>query len=156
MSIQSKRANRRSIALRAALGGLISSSLSTRELQAFAEQDLDYEFIFELRHALMTLQLSSEVESTETFPEIAFTGQLVETILDEAKRRRLTKNQVHKYMHEIDPDLASMVIHPEHTLRESLDSFVSHSHTETGNLLLSRVLGIIPQDPFLTGISKRK
>lgn len=155
MSTQSKRENRRSIAVRAALSGLLASSLSSKELKDFAEQDIDFEFVSALRHALISLELSVEIEPIGPY-EVAFPGQLVEIILDEVKRRRLTKSQVHKYMKEIDPDLASMIIHPEHTLRQSVDFFVTHTTSETGNELLGYILGGVPQDPFLTGIAKRK
>ena len=137
------------------MSGLLASSLSDSELKRFA-QNLDLEFLSDLREVLLSLNFPNSDFSEEIPFSLAAEDNIGEIILKYSKDRRLSKNQVYFYMNEIDDSLANLVIRPGYTLRESIAKFIKNGGPEIANRLLSRVLGVVEQDPYLMGITKRK
>jgi len=143
-------------ALRAALGGLLTSPLSDAELRQLA-YELDLEFLEELRELLLSLQLRDApyreaVSLRDAPPE----DVLADFIYERAKARRVSKGRLIAYMREIDPLAVKRVDRTPMSLRELIIEFTSRSTVENGNRLLARVTGQPEQDPYLLGITARK
>lgn len=141
-------------ALRAAVGGLLTSSLTDVELKRFAEE-LDFEFLADLRDMLMSLPLRSGPYQAELYhPEAA--TDTASLIYEKAKSKRISKDRVIVYMREIDQPAAKSASSSESTLRGLIESFVARVGPDAADRLMNRMFGRPEQDPYLAGISEAR
>lgn len=144
----------RSRALRAVLGGLLTSSLTDVELKKLA-QELDYEFVVDLRDMLKSLPVHLEPDKAELYRD-AVTADPAQLVYEKAKSKRVSKERMLVYMREIDQTAARIAGASESTLRGLIENFVANSGPGVAERLVSRVFGRPEQDPYLVGISERK
>lgn len=144
----------RARALRAAFGGLLMSSLSETELKRVA-QELDFEFLAELKDMLVALPFRAELYQEDLY-ERGGESDFSKLLYERSKAKRLSKARMLDYMTDIDQPSAVAANESAHTLKELVDGFVARVGPDGATRLLARMSGQLEQDPYLTGISERK
>lgn len=144
----------RNRALRAALGGMVMSSLSEAELRKVAKE-LDFEFIADLKEMLLALPFRFDSYQADLY-EHGGESDLSVLLYEKCKAKRLSKERMLAYMKQVDQASALAASSSASNLRELVEGFVARAGPDGGSRLLGRLSGQLEQDPYLAGISERR
>lgn len=145
----------RATAVRAMLGGLLSSSLREDELRAVAET-LNPSMVEELRLLLrqvLTVSLSDDVSRKQVNESIR--GSIEDEIYDLVRLRKIGRERLRRYMLDANPTVSLGVFETQAPIREIVHEFVTLSDDHAAGMLVNRLLGANEEDPYLRGISSR-
>lgn len=155
MNKRSSLTQTRLTAVRAMLGGLLSSSLKEDDLRAVAET-LNHEMLDELRLLLrqvLTVSLSDDAYRKQVSE--SFHGSIEEEIYELVRLRKIGRERLRRYMLDANPMVPLGLFETQAPIREIVNEFVSLSDRHATGMLVNRLLGASDEDPYLRGISSR-
>jgi len=148
--------NLRQRALRIAVASFLSSSFSDEELLEISVL-LDVSFVEDLSHLLTIMQVLQSPRQAISAGSLSDDqpSMVIDAIHDVVRRKRIGKNRLLGYMHEVSPSASRNIASDGISTIQMISEFVAMTPTDQAYRLLMRVSGESDDDPYLKGISRR-